>query len=121
MNTFVWIIYIAFIVLSIAGLWCVFVKAREEGWKAIIPIWNTLVLLKVIGRPWWWILLFLIPIVNIVIWIIVANDLSKSFGRGVGTTIGLIFLEPIFVMIIGFGDSEYQGPAAQTPSVAPAV
>ena len=90
------------------------VKAGEEGWKAIIPIWNTLILLKIIGRQWWWILLFLIPIVNIVLWIIVANDLSKSFGRGVGTTIGLIFLEPIFVMIIGFGDSEYKGPAAGT-------
>ena len=120
MNAFVWIVYIAFVVLSIAGLWCVFVKAGEEGWKAIIPIWNTLIELKIIGRPWWWILLLLIPIVNIIIWIIVANDLSKSFGRGIGTTIGLIFLFPIFAMILGFGSAEYKGPAAGT-AVVPAV
>ena len=120
MNTFVWIVYVAFVILSIAGLWCIFVKAGEEGWKAIIPIWNTLILLKIVGRQWWWIILFLIPIVGLILWIIVANDLSKSFGRGVGTTIGLVLLAPIFTMIIGFGDSEYRGPAAQ-PQIAPAV
>jgi len=53
----------------------------------------------------------LVPCVNIVIWIIVANDLSKSFGQGVGFTIGLILLSAIFIMILGFGGSRYVGPA----------
>jgi hypothetical protein len=118
MNSFLWIIYLAFIVLSIAGLWCIFVKAGEEGWKAIIPIWNTLITLKIIGRQWWWIILLLIPIVNIIVWIVIANDLSKSFERGIGTTLGLIFLEPIFVMILGFGSAEYKGPAAGPTAVS---
>ena len=43
--------------LSIAGLWMMFEKAGEAGWKAIIPIWNTLVILKIVGRAWWWIIL----------------------------------------------------------------
>ena len=82
MNAVLWIIYIAVIVAMIAALWQVFTKAGEDGWKAIIPIWSTLVLLKIVGREWWWIILLLIPIVNIVVWIIVMIDLAKSFGRG---------------------------------------
>ncbi len=79
-----------------------------------MPIYNLAVLLKVVGRPVWWLLLFLIPIVNIVIVIIVYNDLSKSFGKDVAFTIGLIFLSWIFLMILGFGSATYRGPAAAT-------
>jgi len=111
-NSVVWIIYVAVVVIFIAAFWKIFVKAGEEGWKAIIPIWNTLVLLKIIGREWWWILLMLIPIVNIVIWIIVALDLAKSFGRGTGFAIGIILLAFIFLPILGFGSDTYRGPAA---------
>ena len=52
------------IVAFIAGLWMVFTKAGEDGWKSIIPIWNVLILLKIVGREWWWIILMLIPIVG---------------------------------------------------------
>ena len=78
------IIVLAVVVLSIAGLWMMFQKAGEAGWKSIIPIWNTLVILKMVGREWWWIILLIVPIVGFVVWIIVMNDLSKSFGHGVG-------------------------------------
>jgi hypothetical protein len=108
-----WIIYLAIVALLIAGWWMIFTKAGEEGWKAIIPIWNTLVLLKIIGREWWWILLLLIPIVNIVVWVIVSLDLAKSFGRGTGFGIGLFFLPFIFSLILGFGSDTYKGPAAK--------
>jgi hypothetical protein len=64
-----------------------------------------------VGRPGWWLLLYLVPIVNVVILIIVSNDLSKSFGHGVGFTLGLVFLSIIFYAILGFGDSRYLGPA----------
>ena len=83
MSSTVWIFYLIFLVATIAGFWQVFEKAGEAGWKSIIPIWNTLVLLRIVGRPIWWIVLFLIPIVGFVAWILVASDLSKSFGRGV--------------------------------------
>jgi len=77
-------------------------------------------LLKIVGRPWWWILLFLIPIVNLVILILTYNDLSKSFGKGVGFTIGLLLLSFIFFPILGFGSARYIGPAG-TPGAGPAV
>ena len=107
------IIYLAIIVLVVAGWWRMFTKAGEDGWKAIIPIYDFLVLLKIIGREWWWLLLSLIPIVNIVVWVVVSLDLAKSFGRGVGFAIGLIFLPFIFAPILGFGSATYQGPAAK--------
>jgi hypothetical protein len=115
MSGIVWIIYIAIIVAVIAGWWMIFTKAGEAGWKSIIPIWNILLLLKSIGREWWWILLMLIPLVNIVIWIIVSLDLAKVFGRGTGFGIGLAFLGFIFAPILGFGSDTYRATAtAQT-------
>ena len=112
MSGISWIIYLAVYVLVVAGWWMMFVKAGEEGWKAIIPIWNILVLLRIVGREWWWIILMLIPLVNIVIWFIVSMDLAKSFGRGSGFGVGLFFLSFIFAPILGFGSDTYKGPAA---------
>jgi hypothetical protein len=112
MHGIIWIIYLAVIVLVIAGWWKIFTKAGEAGWKSIIPIWNVLIILKIVGREWWWLLLMFIPIVNIVIWIIVDIDLAKSFGRGTGFGIGLVFLSFIFAPILGFGSDTYKGPAA---------
>ena len=59
------LIYVAIIVLMIAGMWKVFIKAGKPGWGAIIPIYNLIILLQIVGRPLWWIILFLIPIVNL--------------------------------------------------------
>ena len=81
MNGIWWIIYLAFIIAVIAGWWMMFEKAGEAGWKSIIPIYNIIILLKIVGREWWWVLLMLIPFVGFIIWIIVALDLAKVFGR----------------------------------------
>ena len=97
--------------IAIIPYWVIFTKAGQPGWPALIPIYSTYILLKVIGRPGWWLLLFLIPVVNFVILIIMLNDLSKSFGHGVGFTLGLIFLSLIFFYILAFGSSTYRGPA----------
>ena len=99
-------------VLVLVAYWRVFTKAGEAGWKAIIPIYNIIILLKIVGRPWWWLLLLCIPLVNLIVLIIVSNDLSKSFGHGMGFTLGLIFLSFIFYLILAFGSSQYVGPAA---------
>ena len=111
-----WFLYLALYALLVAGWWMIFEKAGEAGWKAIIPIYNLIVLLRIVGKEWWWVLLMLIPIVNIVIWIIVALDLAKCFGRGTGFAIGLIFLPFIFVLILGFGSDTYRGPARALPA-----
>ena len=104
---------LAIAVLVIAGFWKVFVKAGHPGWAAIVPIYNIYILLKIGGRPGWWLLLFLIPVVSFVIAIIVAIDVAKSFGKGTGFGVGLAFLGPIFYPILGFGDATYQGAVAK--------
>src|SRR5881275_2030031 len=98
--------------LLIVAMWKIFTKAGQPGWACIIPIYNLYVWCKVVGRPWWWILLLLIPFVNLIILIILMIDLAKSFGKGVGFGIGLILLAVIFFPILGFGSAQYQGPSA---------
>ena len=97
--------------LLVIPYWVIFTKAGGPGWPALIPIYSTYIQLKVVGRPGWWLLLFLVPFVNFVIFLIITNDLSKSFGHGVGFTLGLIFLSLIFLYILAFGSSTYHGPA----------
>ena len=104
---------LAITIAVIAGLWRVFTKAGEQGWKVLIPIYNAYIILQIVGRPGWWLVLYLIPLVNVIVVIVVNNDLSKSFGKGTGFTIGLLFLPFIFAPILGFGDAQYVGPAAQ--------
>lgn len=105
------LIGLVFAIFFIAVMWKLFTKAGEKGWKAIIPIWSTIVLLRIAGRPWWWFLLMLIPIVNIVIYIIVSLDLAKAFGKGAGFGIGIFFLGFIFLPILAFGSAQYRGRA----------
>jgi hypothetical protein len=107
-------------VVVIAALWKIFTKAGKPGWAAIIPIYNVIVLLQIVGRPWWWLLLMLIPLVNLVILIIVYIDLAKSFGQGTLFGIGLIIpiLNFILLLYLGFGSPQYVGPAAAQGSPA---
>ena len=107
-----WIFWLAFAILMIAACWKIFTKAGQPGWAAIIPIYNWYILCKIVGRPGWWVILLLIPIVDFIIGIILCIDLAKSFGKGVLFAIGLILLGLIFFPILGFGSAQYQGPAA---------
>jgi hypothetical protein len=106
------LLWLGLIVAFFAGFWKVFAKAGQPGWAAIVPIYNVYIWTKIVGRPWWFTLLVFIPLVNIVISIILCSDLAKSFGRGIGFTLGLIFLVFIFIPVLGFGSDKYIGPAA---------
>ena len=111
---------IAFFLLSVAVYlfygYCygrIFQKAGRPLWEGFIPIYNYYVLLKIVGRPGWWLILYIVPFVNIVIIIIVYYDLARSFGKGVGFAVGLFLLWFIFLPILGLGDAQYLGPAAR--------
>ena len=103
------IIGFSILVLEIVALWFILEKAGEPGWAAIIPIYNYLMVIKIAGKPWWFFLLMFIPIVNLVMYIIILNGLSRNFGKDEGFTVGLFFLRFIFLPILGFGKSEYSG------------
>ena len=119
-----------FAIIQIIAYWKLFKKANEAGWKAIIPIYNIIVLYKIIGiTPWIIVGLFIIslvggfvasPVVESiciliygVITIYQSYMLSKSFGKGIGYTLGLIFLSPIFTLMLAFGSAKYVGPGGK--------
>ncbi len=98
---------LAVVVFLIASIWKVFTKAGQPGWASIIPVYNAYILLKIAGRPGWWLLLYFIPVVNFVIAIIVSIDVAKAFGKGGGFGLGLALLSFIFYPILAFGDAAY--------------
>lgn len=112
-GLFIVAVELAILVAIIAGFWKVFTKAGKPGWAAIIPIYNVIVLLEIAGKPLWWIILFFIPLVNLVMAIIVSIALAEKFGKGAGFGVGLALLGFIFYPILGFGDAQYQGAQSQ--------
>ncbi len=103
------LVMLAIAIITIVATWRLFTKAGKPGWASIIPIYNFIILLEIVGKPAWWVILLFIPIVNIVIGIMITHRLSLAFGRGIGTTLGLLFLTPIFMLILAFGKSTYLG------------
>lgn len=120
------ILFISFIlaVMSTVGLWKMFKKAGEPGWKSIIPVYNIYTLCQITGvNPWWIVISFVgcfvvvfIPFIGFIgsiaslyFSIILAISIAKSFGKDEGFGIGLIFLSPIFYLILGCGKSQYVG------------
>ncbi len=130
--TVVIIVGVAWYVLLVIACWRIFTKAGEPGWKSIIPIYDSYILYKISWAPgWFWVYLILVVISavlsqfgSIVVLIIALiftiaaavvafidnYKLSQAFDHGVGFAIGLFILQPIFLLILGFGDSEYYGP-----------
>lgn len=106
----VWLVYCVIFLIVIIAWWKIFEKAGRQGWEAIIPFYNFYILLKIVGKPGWWLILVFIPFVNLVIIIWTYNMLSKSFGKDEAFTVGLILLGFVFFPILGLGSAKYLGP-----------
>lgn len=100
-------VIVMLVALYFVGRWKMFQKAGEEGWASIIPIYNTYKLIVISGNPGWYLVMLLIPIVNIVFAIMILNGLSAQFGKSSGYTWGLIFLGLIFMPMLGFDENKY--------------
>ena len=98
----------AFAVMMVAAVWKLFKKAGQAGWKSLIPIYGTVVFLRIVERPGWWFFLLCIPVVNLFLSLALCIDLARVFGKGSGYAAGLAFLTPIFLLMIAFGDAQYQ-------------
>lgn len=122
-------------VIQVIAHWRIFTKGGEAGWKSIIPFYNEYTLYKLCWQTkFFWINIIagfissflycysqpgdnsvlssiaaVLVLVSIVIYVMRQNKLSKSFGHGVVFTLGLIFLDPIFKLILGLGSSQYKG------------
>jgi len=105
------ILYVAILLLMIVSLWITVSKAGRPGVSQIIPIWNIIELVRIAGKPLWWvILILLIPIVNLVLLIMVLNGISTAFGKGAGFTVGLVLLPFVFFPILAFSQATYTAP-----------
>jgi len=108
------VFYLGILFLIFGGLWKTFTKAGKPGWAVLVPIYNLIVLTEIVGRPFWWAIMMLIPCVGAVFFLLISLDLAKSFGKGSGFGVGLFLLGIVFFPILGFGDAVYQGPAAES-------
>lgn len=104
------ILWLAVVVFIIAAMWKVFEKAGHPGWTSIIPFYNIYIMTKIGGKPGWWVIMFLIPFVNLIFLIWLYNMISKSFGKDEAFTAGLLLLGIVFWPILGFGSAKYLGP-----------
>ncbi|TSD16152.1 signal peptidase I [Haloglomus irregulare] len=95
-------------VIQIAGAWAVFEKADHAGWKAIIPVYNLYVMLQIGENAWWWLVLLLVPVVNIYAVYKIHAGVARSFGRGIGFGLGLAFIGIVFFPLLGFGGYQYR-------------
>lgn len=119
-NPLVSLVWFAVWVLMLVSWAMLFKKAGEQWWKAIIPIYNLYVLLKLVQRPGWWLILYFIPLVNLVAMVIVTFDTAKAFGKGALYGVGLIFLPVVFYPLLAFGDAQYVHGSMASAAPAPA-
>jgi ABC-type sulfate transport system permease subunit len=103
------LLFLVLFLVPAAGMWKTFTKAGKPGWGAFIPILNVLYLLGIADKETWWVVLFVIPGINVLIGIVVTIDVAKNFDKGAGYGLGLAFLPFIFWPLLGFGDANYVG------------
>ena len=99
-----------FALLALVTTWQVFTKAKRAGWVALIPIYNIYILLKIARRPGWWLILYFIPLVNVVVHVILSIDVAKAFGKHAGFGFWLLWAFPfIGYPALAFGSATYTG------------
>lgn len=118
MGAFVIIIGLAFSVFSIIVMWKMFEKAGKEGWKSIVPIYNIITLLEIVGLKWYYILLYCLTFIpkvggllSLFFTFVVMVKLAKSYGKDIGFGVGLTLVSIVFMAILAFDKSiSYEGP-----------
>ena len=103
-----WLGGLVVMVFMVAAVWKVFEKAGHPGWACLIPIYNLYVTLKIAGKPGWWLILYFVPLVNLIVTGVVSLGVAEKFGKGAGFGFGLWILAFIFYPILGFGDARYK-------------
>lgn len=106
LSTYMILILVIAVIMIVAN-WKVFTKAGKPGWASIIPLYNMYVMFEIAGMNGWMFLLTFVPIANIIIQIMLYLNLAKKFGKSTGFAIGLILLNPIFLLMLAFGNTEY--------------
>ena len=76
-----WFIFFLVIqVIHFTGTWKLYQRANRKAWEAAIPIYNAVILMKIINRPKWWVILLFIPVINQLMFPILWIETARSFG-----------------------------------------
>ncbi|MCO5166670.1 MAG: DUF5684 domain-containing protein [Planctomycetes bacterium] len=102
----VWLVELAWLVLTVAGVWRTFAKAGHPGWTALVPVYNLVVLARVGRQPGAWVLLLLVPLVNIFVLGLLSVHVAWRFRRGWPFGLGLLVLPIVFYPWLGFGQAK---------------
>ncbi|MDY7395548.1 signal peptidase I [Aureibaculum sp. 2210JD6-5] len=105
-----WFIFFLVIqVIHFLGTWKLYVKAGRQAWEAAIPVYNAIILMKIINRPWWWVILLFIPIVNLLMFPVVWVETIRSFGKNSRLdTILVIITLGLYIFYVNYAtDVEY--------------
>lgn len=107
-----WIFFIFSIVGTLVGLYKLFEKAGVAGWKALIPFYNAWICVQITGKKLSWFIMLMVPVLNVIIWLLIANELSKVFGKeGFWAYLGSMMVPYIYFLKLGFDkDVKYVGP-----------
>ena len=107
-----WIFFIFSIVGTLVGLYKLFEKAGIPGWKALVPVYNFYLCTKITGKSISWFIMLLIPVLNVVVWLLMANEISKVFGKDkFWAYVASMMIPYIYFLKIGFDDEvKYIGP-----------
>ena len=76
-----WLLFFLIVqVIHFAGTWKLYQKAGRQAWQAAVPVYNAIVLMRIINRPWWWTILLFVPVVNLILFIVIWVETIRSFG-----------------------------------------
>ncbi len=95
--------------LIVVSQWVIFERAGRAGWKSLIPLYNMYVMMEISGKPGWWTFLLLVPVVNVVFFLLAMLSLAQKFKRSELLGVGITVLPMIFLPVLAFGGSEYEG------------
>ena len=82
MSIYQWFIFLLAVqIIHGLGTWKLYEKAGRKSWEAFIPVYNSIVLMKIIRRPTWWTILLFIPVINLIMFPVVWIETLRSFGK----------------------------------------
>ena len=104
MTLYQWFVFFLIIqVIHFLGTWKIYESAGRKRWEAAIPIYNAIILMKIIGRPTWWTVLLFIPIINLIMFPVIWVETLRSFGKKTTTdTLLGIFTFGFYIFYVNY-------------------
>lgn len=99
----------AVVLLVTVALWRLFEKAGRHGWEAVIPVYNLYVWCKLTYGSGWYCISLIIPILNIISYMVLSIKTAYCYGKGFLFGGGILLLPPVFLLWLAFGDARYEG------------